>query len=375
MQGARGDRAVLRATAPVCGQSHAGESVGTLGKHYTAQDKRGDSGALQDEQLQLLLQQAHVTRDVFAAAKKVRGRTATLPQGGQAALDAMAAPTAPGTARSTASKKKKKAAPPDPLLLASAVAKSETLLPPNLQQIADVFRACASGTGGTLSPNDVGRALELLDVADPAVAEAFVNVVDVHQDRSISLEVIVAVLDTALNHPGAVKPVRDACFSLFNVDQQGYIHRPHLIELKSSPGADARAVAQKITPGMVKVLFDLFTELRRLEEEAYVLNVLCKGKKKKKLPPMPALANTYIPTTLRRIEHINADSFAQYFDKWPAIAAAFTSVWLNVALRDVVLHQNLIVRSVAAGKCKEALLQEERAAAAAKAQQNEAEKK
>ena len=38
---------------------------------------------------------------------------------------------------------------------------------------------------------------------------------------------------------------------------------------------------------MVKVMLDAFTELRRDEENLYILKVIKRGKKKRKVPPLP----------------------------------------------------------------------------------------
>ena len=86
------------------------------------------------------------------------------------------------------------------------------------------------------------------------------------------------------------------------------------------------------TAEMTKALQDLFQEVRRQEEEAYINLVIRKGKKgkasKKKLPVLPDTQNSYIPVTNMRVAHISRETFRKHFACTPSLVTAFARRWL-----------------------------------------------
>ena len=108
---------------------------------------------------------------------------------------------------------------------------------------------------------------------------------------------------------------------------------------------------------MVKQLNDAFNILRQLEEDAYILKVVKRGKKKRKVPPLPPLANSFMPTSMMKLEHISFEMFCNFFDQKPEFAAAFAPIWLPIVLlKDPHMQRAGVMRSVAAVKMQEELV-------------------
>lgn len=224
----------------------------------------------------------------------------------------------------------------------------------NMSALINTFVSCAKGNTQLTFP-EAALSLALLDVTEASVVQSFCGMMDVHQDKTIDIDVLASVLDTLVNGPVTARKVRDACFAPFNLEHHGYVHLSHLMELRSVAGPDANADKQHITPAMVKQLLGAFHQLRKDDEDEYVLRVIKRGKKRRKVPPLPPLANSFMPSTMKRREHMTYEQFCAFFDTNPGFAVSFAPLWLRLVLHDPTLQKAGVMRSVAVVTCQEAL--------------------
>lgn len=203
-------------------------------------------------------------------------------------------------------------------------------------------------SSGELTPVMFTNVLKEMHVDDVATIDTVFQLIDVKKCGALSLMQVIAVIQATINGPQKEK-VRRACFQLFNLDDRGYIHKSHLDMLKAMKDPIERH--ETCTPHMVKVLSDLFVDIRRVEEDNYI-GGMTKGKGKKKAPPLRPNQASIIPLTLMRISHIDFKTFDGYFSTSPDVAVAFSKVWIGMletdaALREHVVEQLQLISSLA----------------------------
>ncbi|CUG69434.1 Hypothetical protein, putative [Bodo saltans] len=105
-----------------------------------------------------------------------------------------------------------------------------------------------------------------------------------------------------------------------------------------SPGPSLR------TSDMVKVLNDIFVEIGKEEEDAYIAS-LSKGKKsskKKKAPPLKSNQKSVIPVNRARITHMDFAVFDRYFNESKTMSVAFARCWLPLVESDTDIRLHIV---------------------------------
>lgn len=213
-------------------------------------------------------------------------------------------------------------------------------VPVNLHAAMGVFSGFMDDRG-FLSAAAFTAALAQLQVDDIILADTLFQKLDVHKEGSVRLLVVMLALDGIINGPEKDR-VRRACFTHFNLDGRGYIHKAHIDSLKRITRSST--LPPPCTPCMVKALSDVFVVVHREEEEKYVATLL-KGKKKKP-PPLRPNQKSHIPLNLMRIAHIDYPTFDRFMDKSRDLAFAFAPAWIPLIVADGRLQHLAVVRAI-----------------------------
>lgn len=212
-------------------------------------------------------------------------------------------------------------------ICATIVAKMNGSIPTNCQ----LFYGCLCNEmseKGTITAVQLTNIFkECSNLTDITLVDSFFQLLDVRRKGQVAVLSAVAALDTIFN--GQEQDViRRACFEPFNLDQRGYIHKSHLDSLKAAK--DPLERDPLCTPEMVKVLNDVFIEIGKEEEEAFLLS-LSKGKKaKKKAPPLKQNQKSIIPCNRMRVGHMSFQTFDRFFTSTKSLGLAFARCWLPV---------------------------------------------